>query len=116
LHRACSSRSYLRELLGFPNSKNDDQVDSTVFALAWVTEHPEPALLTHYKKEVERTKQSAPGNGMVRVWVPGHTTHLHLNGRMSAVLIPQDRIVEMTADESIPILRQGGKRVDDATP
>jgi predicted phage terminase large subunit-like protein len=26
---------YLRELLGFPNTKYDDQVDSTVFALAW---------------------------------------------------------------------------------
>jgi predicted phage terminase large subunit-like protein len=28
---------YLRELLSFPNSKYDDQVDSTVFALAWNT-------------------------------------------------------------------------------
>ena len=106
----------MRELLGFPNSKNDDQVDSTVFALAWVTEHPEPALLTHYKKEVERTKQSASANGMIPVWVPGNSTHLMLNGRMTAVLIPPDRIVEMTVEESIPILQQGGKRVDDVTP
>jgi predicted phage terminase large subunit-like protein len=28
---------YLRELISFPNSKYDDQVDSTVFALAWST-------------------------------------------------------------------------------
>jgi predicted phage terminase large subunit-like protein len=28
---------YLKELLGFPNSKYDDDVDSTVFALAWST-------------------------------------------------------------------------------
>ena len=27
--------AYLRELISFPNSKYDDQVDSTVFALAW---------------------------------------------------------------------------------
>jgi phage terminase large subunit-like protein len=27
--------AYLAELLAFPNSKHDDQVDSTVFALAW---------------------------------------------------------------------------------
>jgi predicted phage terminase large subunit-like protein len=27
--------TYLRELISFPNSKYDDQVDSTVFALAW---------------------------------------------------------------------------------
>jgi predicted phage terminase large subunit-like protein len=26
---------YVLELISFPNSKNDDQVDSTVFALAW---------------------------------------------------------------------------------
>ena len=31
---------YLRELLGFPNAKYDDQVDSTVFALAWTTLNP----------------------------------------------------------------------------
>ncbi len=29
--------AYLSELLAFPNSKYDDQVDSTVFALAWST-------------------------------------------------------------------------------
>jgi len=29
--------AYLQQLLTFPNSKYDDQVDSTVFALAWST-------------------------------------------------------------------------------
>ena len=29
--------AYVHELVGFPNAKNDDQVDSTVFALAWST-------------------------------------------------------------------------------
>ncbi|YBW38406.1 phage terminase large subunit [Nitrobacter sp. TKz-YC01] len=28
--------AYILELISFPNSKNDDQVDSTVFALAWL--------------------------------------------------------------------------------
>jgi predicted phage terminase large subunit-like protein len=28
--------SYVLELLSFPNSRHDDQVDSTVFALAWL--------------------------------------------------------------------------------
>src|SRR6266516_711253 len=32
--------AYIRELISFPNSKYDDQVDSTVFALAWVTLNP----------------------------------------------------------------------------
>ena len=31
---------YLHELLSFPNSKHADQVDSTVYALAWITENP----------------------------------------------------------------------------
>ena len=34
------------ELLSFPNSKNDDQVDSTVFALAWMTENNPKEFLT----------------------------------------------------------------------
>jgi predicted phage terminase large subunit-like protein len=104
--------TYLRELLGFPNAPNDDQVDSTVFALAWVTEHPEPGLLTYYKKEVEQLRQKPLAKGMVRVWVPGDTTHLILNGRMNAMLIPPDRIVEVTTEESIAILQNGGNRVD----
>ena len=32
--------TYLLELMTFPNSKYDDQVDSTVFALAWSTLNP----------------------------------------------------------------------------
>jgi len=32
--------TYLAELVTYPNSKNDDQVDSTVFALAWSTLNP----------------------------------------------------------------------------
>jgi predicted phage terminase large subunit-like protein len=32
--------TYLAELVTFPNSKYDDQVDSTVFALAWTTLNP----------------------------------------------------------------------------
>jgi len=34
--------AYLAELTSFPNSKYDDQVDSTVFALAWSTSGPRP--------------------------------------------------------------------------
>lgn len=32
--------AYLHELLSFPSVKHDDQVDSTVYALAWITENP----------------------------------------------------------------------------
>ncbi|MCW5686031.1 MAG: phage terminase large subunit [Pseudolabrys sp.] len=32
--------AYTSELISFPNSKHDDQIDSTVFALAWTTLNP----------------------------------------------------------------------------
>ena len=38
--------SYVRELISFPNSKYDDQVDSTVFALAWSAEYSGGYCLT----------------------------------------------------------------------
>jgi predicted phage terminase large subunit-like protein len=38
--------AYLSELLAFPNSRYDDQVDSTVFALAWSTSKRPPAIWT----------------------------------------------------------------------
>jgi predicted phage terminase large subunit-like protein len=107
--------AYLRELLGFPNAKNDDQVDSTVFALAWVTEHPEPGIITFYKKQVEEMTRKPLEKGMVRVWVAGDTTHWYLSTGWP-ILIPPDRIVEVSLEEIAPILRQGGKRVDDAAP
>jgi predicted phage terminase large subunit-like protein len=44
---------YLRELTSFPNSKYDDQVDSTVFALAWVSANPEPHIVTYYRFRAE---------------------------------------------------------------
>jgi predicted phage terminase large subunit-like protein len=103
--------TYLRELLGFPNSTYDDQVDSTVFALAWSTLNPEPGIITYYKNLAGQTAPKPPANGMVRVWVPGNVTHWILStGR--TVLIPLERIIEVTAEESIGILQQGGKRMD----
>jgi predicted phage terminase large subunit-like protein len=35
--------TYLSELLSFPSSNYDDQVDSTVYALAWIAENPQYA-------------------------------------------------------------------------
>jgi predicted phage terminase large subunit-like protein len=103
--------TYLRELLSFPNSTFDDQVDSTVFALAWSTLNPEPGIITYYKNLAGQTAPKPPANGMVRVWVPGNVTHwILITGR--TILIPPDRIAEVTAEESISILQQGGKRMD----
>jgi predicted phage terminase large subunit-like protein len=88
--------TYLLELLGFPNGKNDDQVDSTVFALAWITEHPEPGLLTHYKKEAKNANPVSD-KPKFRVQVPGTATHDEpfdsqtLSSR--SILVPADRII-----------------------
>ena len=103
---------YLRELLAFPNAKYDDQVDSTVFALAWITEHPEPAVIRFVKQlagaaNADRTAKTR----MRRILVPGQTTHHDLiTGR--SVLIPPDRIIEVTEEEGIPIAMIGGTWVD----
>jgi len=101
----------LARLLGFPNAKNDDQVDSTVFALAWITEHPEPGLLTYYKKEATRiTNSTSDKSKMFRVRIPDTTTHyVTITGR--TILIPADRTVEVTEEEFTPARMAGGEIV-----
>jgi predicted phage terminase large subunit-like protein len=99
--------TYLRELLSFPNAKNDDQVDSTVFALAWISEHPEPGLLTYYKKEARRiTNPTLDGPKKLLVRIPGTTTH-YCTCLGRTILIPADRIVEVTEEEYRPALVSG---------
>jgi hypothetical protein len=100
--------AYLRELLGFPNARNDDQVDSTVFALAWITEHPEPGILTVYKQGAAHVATNKPTKIPVRI--PGDVTHYYsITGK--AYLIPPDRIVELTQEELIPALQAGAQKV-----
>lgn len=46
---------YLHELSVFPNAKYDDQVDSTVYALAWVTKpYSNMGMFEHYKQLAEK--------------------------------------------------------------
>jgi len=45
--------AYLHELLSFPASKYDDQVDSTVFALAWSTQAPRQIWTSKSLKNLE---------------------------------------------------------------
>ena len=103
--------NYLAELLAFPNSKHDDQVDSTVFALAWVTQHGvEPGILTYYRRLVEDQGRSA-GEKKHRVWVPPPASNYQsITGRM--INIPDDRIIEVTQEELKPILQIGARRID----
>ena len=104
--------SYVLELVSFPNAKNDDQVDSTVFALAWITANPEPAAIRFVKAEAARIgKAAAPQNGRKRVWVKPGTTHWQISTG-EYVLIPEDRIIEVPDIDAGLIIHHGGRRVD----
>jgi predicted phage terminase large subunit-like protein len=102
--------TYILELVTFPNSKNDDQVDSTVYALAWSTLHSAvPGIIQYYKNEAARLSQDPNKN--VRVEVPPGSSHWGLiTGR--TVLIPADRIVEVTEEEAVSMTQNGCKRVN----
>jgi predicted phage terminase large subunit-like protein len=104
--------SYLLELVSFPNSKNDDQVDSTVFALAWITANPEPGIITHYKNEAARVAGLGTAqNGLIRVRVSEGPTHWQLSTGHT-VMIPEDRIIEVPKEDVGPIIHRGGSRVE----
>lgn len=66
--------TYLLELTTFPNSKNDDQVGSTVNALAWSTQEatkPGMGIFWLYKMNEEKRKQELEGKRMMtRVQIP----------------------------------------------
>jgi predicted phage terminase large subunit-like protein len=102
--------AYILELVTFPNSKNDDQVDSTVYALAWTTLHSAvPGILQYYKNEVARL--GAKTNEKFRIWVPPGTSHWQLiTGK--TVAIPADGIVEVTEEEAASMTQHGCKRLD----
>jgi predicted phage terminase large subunit-like protein len=106
--------TYLNELVTFPNAKNDDQVDSTVFALAWSTQTGGGENWIQYLKN--QLEKEAYGNQsgkerMFPVWVPPPATQHHLiTGRQ--VNVPENRIIEVTEEEFNPLRAHGAKRVD----
>ena len=105
--------AYVHELVSFPNAKNDDQVDSTVFALAWSTPTGgAEAWIEYYRIENERMNGNQSGKEkLIPVWVPPPSTLYHLiTGRQ--VSVPENRIIELTEEEFIPLRALGAKRVD----
>jgi predicted phage terminase large subunit-like protein len=104
--------AYVHELVSFPNAKNDDQVDSTVFALAWSTPSGGArGWLQYYEKLANEAGGAQRKNGMIRVWVPPPaSTHILFTGR--SVNVPEDRMVEMTEEEFLPLQNSGAKRLD----
>jgi len=106
--------AYLLELTTFPNSKHDDQVDSTANALAWSTQEatkPGMGLLHYYEMEAAKLQQGiADEKKMVSVWMPGAAdTWILMSGR--SVTVPIDRIIEVTEEEAEGIVRAGGRRI-----
>jgi predicted phage terminase large subunit-like protein len=105
--------AYVHELISFPNAKHDDQVDSTVFALAWSTTQRGGPI--GWLKYYERLNQQANGDGVnkgTRVWVAPPTTQwVTIEGKQ--IMIPEDRIIELTSKEDIAnVIARGGRRVD----
>lgn len=106
--------AYIHELVNFPNAKNDDQVDSTVYALAWFTLKTGGAWgwLKYMDNQVSREAR-ANKIGMIRVWLPPPSTNYHLiTGRQ--ISVPEDRIVEMTEDEYMPLINGGARKALDS--
>jgi predicted phage terminase large subunit-like protein len=103
--------AYLLELTTFPNAKNDDQVDSTVNALAWCTQEankPGMGFYRYMKMEAEKSK-TTPSATMVRLKVPLGIYQLGPRN----VYASSDGIIEVTEEEAMPLLRDKiGKRVD----
>ena len=107
--------TYLHELVGFPNTKHDDQVDSTVFALAWSTPSGgAEGWIQFYKDMAKKDLSNYSGTPkMVRVQLPvtgSSTTYQLITGR--SVSVPDDRIVEMTEEEFLPLRIHGAIRID----
>ena len=104
---------YIYELVGFPNTKNDDQVDLTVFALAWCTpKNGARGWLKYYKRQATEARSSlTKKEDMFRVWIPPPTSTYYLSTGRS-VSVPADRIVEVTDEEFGPTRALGAKRVD----
>ena len=99
---------YFHELTTFPRGKYDDQVDSTSQALAWL-EKPEPNAL-RYLEKLYMDMMDREG-GLVRLLVPPGQSHvITIKGRV--LLVPPDRIIEVSAEDARPLLGHGFSRVN----
>jgi predicted phage terminase large subunit-like protein len=104
---------YVHELVSFPNAKNDDQVDSTVFALAWSTpKGGARGWLKYMGNLAERNGIPTGKQKMFPVFVPKGLGTLMLKGGRTINFLPDDGIVEMTEEEFRPLINIGATRVD----
>ena len=105
--------NYIAELVGFPNAKYDDQVDSTVYALAWSTPQGNAeGWIGYYDILGQREGRARPSQTkMIRVRLPSSGTFQLMSGRTVSSW-SEDRIVEMTEEDFLPLRILGAERID----
>jgi predicted phage terminase large subunit-like protein len=99
---------FLHELTVFPNGRYDDQVDSVAQALAWAKMRPPGwGVLEWYRLEATKLKAENKEKPMVRMLAPVGVGSLYtFTGRN--ITIPNDRIVEVSAEDAEPLRRAPG--------
>jgi predicted phage terminase large subunit-like protein len=105
--------AYVSELVSFPNSKYDDQVDSTVYALAWSTNQLNSAWkwIEYYRRLAERASSGAASTRMTRLKPPtAITNYSDVNGNEFKAL--PDGTFEFPEEEARRLIGYGWQRVD----
>jgi len=100
---------YVQELLGFPGSKHDDQVDSTVYALAWGTAYnsADPHI-----QNARAVNASRDPNRMIRLSVPPGVASTWQWSGGRTINVPDSRIVEVTQEEAKSMYPYGCQPID----
>jgi predicted phage terminase large subunit-like protein len=97
---------YLFELTTFPNSKHDDQTDSTSQALGWMKHRPSGYGILEYMRLQAEAATRGPSRTMFRIQAPFGTSHvITLSGRQ--IQVPNDRIIEVDHEERGPLIGAG---------
>jgi hypothetical protein len=105
--------AYVSELVSFPNSKYDDQVDSTVYALAWSTNQRGSASgwIEYYRRLAEPAASRPAFSRMIRLKPPKAITNYYdVKGNEFKAL--PDGTFEFPEEEARRLIGYGWQRVD----
>jgi predicted phage terminase large subunit-like protein len=105
---------YLHELTTFPNSKYDDQVDSTSQALAWTKRRSSAlAWIEFMRRQVEAQRPGASPTVIVRLKPAVATSSVYT---MSGLQIPArpDGTFDLGVEDAKPLLMAGWQRLPPA--
>jgi predicted phage terminase large subunit-like protein len=100
---------YLHELTTFPNSKYDDQVDSTSQALAWTKQRPSASAWIEFMRRQVEAQRAGASTAMVKLKVPDGVTHIYLKDGQLAAIRP-DRTMDVSEENAKPLLAAGYRR------